>query len=55
MKLEKNPEILFKFILLGINYDYKPVLDLLPEFLSTVGRMKFCRPIYKELHKTNKN
>lgn len=48
MEKEKNPEILYKFLILGIYFEYKPALDILPKFLSAVGRMKFCRPIYKE-------
>ncbi|KRX08812.1 Armadillo-type fold [Pseudocohnilembus persalinus] len=51
---EANCEILIEIILIGIAVKYQPVLDRLPKFLSSVGRMKFCRPTYKELAKNSK-
>lgn len=40
--------------MLGINFNYQPVLDILDDFLGTKGRMKFCRPVYRELVKCDK-
>jgi len=45
----KNAEIRTKWFQLCIAQNYKKVDKEIKEFLSNFGRMKFLRPIYREL------
>jgi aminopeptidase N len=49
-----NYEILCAWLQYVIANQYKPAYPTLKEFLTTVGRRKFLRPLYKELAKTGK-
>jgi len=47
-----NSEIAFQWLLMSIKNDYRAAIPRLEEFLTTIGRRKFVRPLYAELAKT---
>lgn len=47
-----NSEIVFQWLLMSIRNKYEPAYARLEEFLLSVGRRKFIRPLYQELAKT---
>ena len=47
-----NSEILHQWLLMAIRSDYAPAYPKLEEFLVSVGRRKFLKPLYSELVKT---
>ncbi len=47
-----NSEILDAWLILSIRHKYAPAQPRLEEFLQTVGRQKFIKPLYEELAKT---
>ena len=47
-----NAEILCEWLVLSVVNGYGPADGALDRFLTSVGRMKFLRPIYRELVKT---
>lgn len=47
-----NSEIAFQWLLMSIRNQYQPAYARLEEFLLSVGRRKFIRPLYQELAKT---
>lgn len=47
-----NSEIAFQWLLMSIRNRYLPANARLEEFLLSVGRRKFIRPLYQELAKT---
>ena len=47
-----NSEIAFQWLLMSIRNRYEPAYARLEEFLMSVGRRKFIRPLYQELAKT---
>jgi leukotriene A-4 hydrolase/aminopeptidase len=47
-----NSEIAFQWLLMSIRNHYEPAQARLEEFLLSVGRRKFIRPLYQELAKT---
>ena len=47
-----NSEIAFQWLLMSIRNQYQPASARLEEFLLSVGRRKFIRPLYQELAKT---
>jgi hypothetical protein len=47
-----NSEIAFQWLLMSIQNKYEPAYPRLEEFLLSVGRRKFIRPLYQELAKT---
>lgn len=47
-----NAEIVQQWLLMAIRNDYSPAYPKLEEFLVSVGRRKFLRPLYAELAKT---
>lgn len=47
-----NSEILHQWLLVAIRSDYEPAYPRLEQFLISVGRRKFLRPLYEELVKT---
>jgi hypothetical protein len=49
-----NSEIAAEWLLLSIQKDYKKAFPRLEEFLSTVGRNKYLKPLYTELAKTQR-
>jgi hypothetical protein len=49
-----NSEVLFEWLLHVINSDYEPAYPALEQFLESVGRRKFVKPLFQELVKTEK-
>lgn len=49
-----NSEITVEWLLLAIQKDYTKAFPRLDQFLSTVGRNKYVKPLYTELAKTQK-
>lgn len=47
-----NSEIAFQWLMMSIRARYEAAYPRLEEFLTTVGRRKFIRPLYQELAKT---
>ena len=47
-----NSEIAHQWLLMSVRNRYEPADARLEEFLTTVGRRKFLRPLYEELVKT---
>ncbi|MCA1576951.1 MAG: M1 family metallopeptidase [Acidobacteria bacterium] len=47
-----NSEIAFQWLLMSIRNRYEPAYPRLEDFLLSVGRRKFIRPLYQELAKT---
>jgi hypothetical protein len=47
-----NSEIAFQWLLMSIRNAYEPAYPRLEEFLLTIGRRKFIKPLYEELAKT---
>ena len=49
MSATKNSEVLFRFSKLAIGAEDKSILPVALRFVTTVGRMKFVRPLYRAL------
>ncbi len=47
-----NSEIAFQWLSMSIKHDYRAAIPRLEEFLTTIGRRKFVRPLFAELAKT---
>jgi leukotriene A-4 hydrolase/aminopeptidase len=47
-----NSEIAFQWLLMSVRNNYQPADARLEQFLTTVGRRKFLKPLYEELVKT---
>ena len=47
-----NSEIAFQWLMMAIRNNYAPADARLEEFLTTIGRRKFVRPLFAELVKT---
>ena len=47
-----NSEVAFQWLMMSIENKYEPAYSRLEEFLLSVGRRKFIRPLYQELAKT---
>jgi leukotriene-A4 hydrolase len=47
-----NSEILFQWLLMAVQSDYRPAYPKVGQFLKSVGRRKFLKPLYIELMKT---
>jgi aminopeptidase N len=45
----RNDEILTEWLLLAVRHDYGPAGPQLEEFLTTVGRRRYVRPLYLEM------
>jgi hypothetical protein len=50
-----NSEIVFQWLLMSIRNRYEPANARLEEFLLSIGRRKFIKPLYEELAKTPRN
>ncbi|MGL6162697.1 M1 family metallopeptidase [Microbulbifer sp.] len=48
----KNNEVAFSWLMIAVRNQYKPAYGRLENFLSTIGRNKFLRPLYRELEET---
>ena len=46
----KNAEILFRYYALGLKLRARPVYAQAADFLTTVGRMKYVRPLFRALN-----
>jgi len=47
-----NSEIAFQWLMMAIHNAYDPAFDRVEEFLGSIGRRKFIKPLYEELAKT---
>ena len=47
-----NSEIAFQWLMMSIENQYEPAYPRLEEFLMSIGRRKFIKPLYEELAKT---
>jgi leukotriene-A4 hydrolase len=47
-----NSEIAFQWLMMSIRNHYEPAYPRLEEFLMSIGRRKFIKPLYEELAKT---
>ena len=47
-----NSEILHQWLLMAVRAGYQPALPRVEQFLASVGRRKFLKPLYSELMKT---
>lgn len=47
-----NSEIIFQWLLMAIHNRYETAYPRLEEFLTSIGRRKFIKPLYEELVKT---
>jgi leukotriene A-4 hydrolase/aminopeptidase len=47
-----NSEIVGQWVLMSVRNHYEPAYGRLEQFLTTVGRRKFLKPLYEELAKT---
>jgi leukotriene A-4 hydrolase/aminopeptidase len=47
-----NSEIIFQWLLMSIQNGYETAYPRLEEFLTSIGRRKFIKPLYEELVKT---
>jgi aminopeptidase N len=47
-----NSEITFQYLMMAIANDYAPAYAKLEEFLATMGRRRFVKPLFEELAKT---
>ena len=45
-----NSEILCDWLVIAVGSNYASVFDRVRSFLSTVGRMKYLKPLYSTLH-----
>ncbi|KHJ84056.1 leukotriene A4 hydrolase [Oesophagostomum dentatum] len=52
-KLEeaRNCELKFSWLMLGLDTQWAPIIPKALAFVLTVGRMKFCKPIYRSMFK----
>ena len=48
-----NAEIRFRWYVLGLAANYTKVHDGVVDLITSVGRMKFVRPLYRQLHKSS--
>jgi aminopeptidase N len=49
----RNDEILTEWLLLAVRHDYEAAGPRLEEFLTTVGRRRYVRPLYLEMARTD--
>jgi leukotriene A-4 hydrolase/aminopeptidase len=47
-----NSEIAFQWLMMSIHNAYEPAFSRVEEFLISIGRRKFIKPLYEELAKT---
>ncbi|KAK6748271.1 hypothetical protein RB195_001104 [Necator americanus] len=45
----KNCELKFSWLMLGLDTQWSPIIPKALAFVLSVGRMKFCKPIYRSL------
>lgn len=49
----KNNEIAHSWLLIAVKNEYKPAYDRLYSYLTSIGRNKLVKPLYRELSKTS--
>lgn len=47
-----NSEVAFQWLMMSIRNRYEPAYPRLEEFLTTIGRRKYIKPLYEEMAKT---
>ena len=47
-----NSEIAFQWLMMSLQNAYEPAFQRVEDFLSTIGRRKFIKPLYEELAKS---
>ncbi|WP_193165637.1 M1 family metallopeptidase [Microbulbifer hainanensis] len=50
----KNNEIAFSWLMIAVRNDYQPAFPRLEEFMVSIGRNKFVRPLYRALVENGK-
>ncbi|MCQ3829043.1 M1 family metallopeptidase [Microbulbifer elongatus] len=50
----KNNEIAFSWLMIAVRNDYEPANTRLEDFLTSIGRNKFLRPLYRNLVENGK-
>ncbi|CAB3406460.1 unnamed protein product [Caenorhabditis bovis] len=45
----KNAELRFRWLMLGLDTKWEPIIEASLAFALNIGRMKYCKPIYKGL------
>ncbi|XP_054717226.1 leukotriene A-4 hydrolase-like [Uloborus diversus] len=50
LKNTRNSEVQYRWIRLGLKAQWKGIIDSALEFVTTIGRMKFIRPIYRDMY-----
>lgn len=50
----KNADLLFCYFMIGLKAKDREIVSAVATFLGNVGRMKFVRPLYRELGKLDK-
>jgi len=48
----RNNEVAFQWLLMSLRSRYAPALPRLEEFLVSIGRRKYIKPLYEELVRT---
>ncbi|GAA0857089.1 M1 family metallopeptidase [Aliiglaciecola litoralis] len=48
----KNNEIAHSWLMIAVKNEYKPAYDRLYDYLTSIGRNKLVKPLYRELSKT---
>lgn len=48
----KNNEIAHSWLMIAVRNEYKPAYERLYIYLTSIGRNKLVRPLYRELSKT---
>ena len=49
LRASTNNEIAFSWLRIAIRNNYQPADDRLEDFLTSIGRNKFLRPLYQDL------
>jgi leukotriene A-4 hydrolase/aminopeptidase len=52
LSASKNNEIAHSWLMIAVKNEYKPAYDRLYSFLTSIGRNKLVKPLYRELSKT---
>jgi leukotriene A-4 hydrolase/aminopeptidase len=52
LTVSKNNEIAHSWLMIAVKNQYKPAYERLYEYLTTIGRNKLVKPLYRDLSKT---
>ncbi|WP_444926512.1 M1 family metallopeptidase [Microbulbifer sp. TRSA002] len=50
----RNNEVAFSWLMIAVRNDYEPAFERLENFLTSIGRNKFLRPLYRNMVETGK-